>query len=274
MPPTAVQSVRYQIWWEYARSTSSLAIMWKAMQVLMAVSLLGGCASTSKTSPEITAVNHITIAPPMIDLEEFPSGNPIQSSDEDRMMQDDLEKMAKIMLEKKFAVALAPEIPREIMGSIKSKLAKLVLDLKQARDIAAVRTSRPLRFFLNEHFGDGDVLITYYRGYQRSKKSMASGYQSSAFLAELGSKDGAMDGTNKNPMGASNKNPMGTDLRPIYPNPPDECGTTLTVLLLAGVEKEAVYFNTLHLAENPKDPEVMGRLVNITLKPMKDLEYE
>lgn len=274
MPPTAVQSVRYQIWWEYARSTSSLAIMWKAMQVLMAVSLLGGCASTSKTSPEITAVNHITIAPPMIDLEEFPSGNPIQSSDEDRMMQDDLEKMAKIMLEKKFAVALAPEIPREIMGSIKSKLAKLVLDLKQARDIAAVRTSRPLRFFLNEHFGDGDVLIAYYRGYQRSKKSMASGYQSVAFMAELGSKHGSMDNTNLNPIAPSNNHPMATNLRPIYTNVPDEYGATFTVLLLAGVEKEPVYFNTVHRAENPKDPEVMERLMNATLKSIEKLEYE
>lgn len=274
MPPTAVQSVRYQIWWEYARSTSSLAIMWKAMQVLMAVSLLGGCASTSKTSPEITAVNHITIAPPLIDLEEFPSGNPIQTSHEAGLMQDTLEKMVKGKLERKFAVGLAPEIPREIMGSIKSKLAKLVLDLKQARDIAAVRTSRPLRLFLNEHFGDGDVLITYYRGYQRSKKSMASGYQSVAFMAELGSKDGSMDGTNKNPLGSSNKNPMGTDLRPIYPNMPDEYGITLTVLLLAGVEKEPVYFRTIHRAENPKDPEVMERLMNATLKSIEKLEYE
>jgi hypothetical protein len=246
--------------------------MGKAMLVLLAFFFIEGCATTSKSTDAITKVNSITITPPIIELEAFPSGDALQTPYEDRLMQDNLEKMAKVKLEKKFNVGLAPEIPRESMDSIKNEIGKLFLDLKEEKDIARAQTGAQIRNFLNEHFGNGDVLILYYRGYQRSKESLASGYQSAAYMAELGSKDGSMDGTNKNPLGSSSKNPMGTNLRPIYPNPPDEYGVTLTVLLLAGVEKEPVYFNTVYRAYSPKNPETMGRLINAALTPMEDLK--
>ncbi len=218
----------------------------KMLVLSMILCVLTGCASTAKYSESISRVHTLTALRPMVQLEMFPEGKSLQTPETRHQTQRELESELQLQLHRDLRVEVAPELAPELPEAIQKQLKSLWVVLHTTPDIKTVELLPELKAFLQAQPGDGDLLLVYYSGFQRSKESMTEGYQNSAFRSDLVPRTYAreVDG------GGTLHLPQ--DLVPgRYVAVPEAFNATLKLAIVQKATLQPVYYDSLHLAEDP-----------------------
>jgi hypothetical protein len=221
-------------------------VMPKLLILSLIVWALAGGASTAKYSASMSQVHTLSTLRPMVLLETFPEGRTLQTPEARHQTQRELEKELQIQLHQALRIEVAPELAPEIPEVIQKQLKSLWVVLHTASEIKSVELTPELKTFMQAQPGEGELVLMYYSGFQRSKGSMTEGYQNSAFQTDLVPRAYAREVD-----GGETKHLPQELAQGRYVAVPEKFGATLKLVIIQKATLKPIYYDSLHFAEDP-----------------------
>jgi hypothetical protein len=216
--------------------------------------LTPGCASGPfKADHDFYKVQRLVVVPPVIELEEFPTASALQTETENSRLRAAMVDKLYYRLRKSFQVQFIPEKSADLTPETQSRIKKLFSDLHDAKALSAVLVNKHLKPFLLEQ-PEADVVIAYYRGFRRTKESLASGHHSLAYQADVPRSTPRIVNT---PEYFCETTPPR-----YYAENPEEYSATLMIALIRIPDAQPVYFDMSHENENPVSLKVAEELAD------------
>jgi AAA+ ATPase superfamily predicted ATPase len=212
-----------------------------------------------QAKPYIAGLESLAVVQPVVDIEEFPSGKPFQSSYEQVLTVSEIKESLDDALRFRYTLDDSSEISRSMNPEFQKQIVAIFDQLRQASDVTTVALSDDLAEVLQD---DVCYLFVYYQGYSRSGDSMTEGYHSAAFQTESVPRAYARDIDYFN----SNK-------RSVFKSLPKRYGATVMIALIQGTG-EVLYFAIAQNNDNPTLGATVGKLIGTSLKPIREIKKQ
>ncbi|NTV53336.1 MAG: hypothetical protein HGA76_10045, partial [Candidatus Firestonebacteria bacterium] len=146
--------------------------------------ILVSCTSAMKHQTSIHHLRKLLILPPIVEVETFPGGRALLTGPEHLELQKTLVAAIHQQLNAGCLVEEAPFSPAW-PEKLTKQLRNFFVQLQSSPDLAQSSLDETVKAFLTAQYGEGDVLVAYYTGFQRTPESMEHGYHNTAFQSEL-----------------------------------------------------------------------------------------
>lgn len=218
-------------------------------------------SSPIKWAPEskamVASLQNLRLVRPVLDLEEFPSGKPLQSSYEEAFAVSEIKACLSESLRGKVVLDDSEEIAYALPDDIQKDIALSFDEMRLCQDLSTVRIPDSLAADMD---AGACYLLVYYQGYKRTRDSMTRGYHSASFQTEAVAKAYARDIDHFN----SNK-------RSVFKALPKRFRATLMIALVRG-DGAPIYFALAQNNDNPAIGATIRKLIGNCVKAIREIK--